>query len=273
MLAGRYLKKEMKSVRNILGFIATTTLLLGSVSTSFAATVNQVAYNIEIKDTEPKDGSIVSLRSGIYQLSDKEYDPGIYGVIQLEAAVTLNEISATTRPVVTSGQVMVRVTKSNGEIKEGDLLTSSKDKGVAQKATKSGHVLGKALADFPREGEPGEEGLIPVLVSVNYNQIAAKSEELTQTGVDQVARKVSVALVSGSLPDLLKYIFALLLGLITFFWGLAHFVRSNRTAVEAIARNPLAKGEIRKEQILGSAVILVVCAMGLGVAVGILVFL
>jgi len=253
--------------------ILSLSLLLVTVSSTFAAIINQVAYNLEIKDKNPKEGSIVSFKAGVYQLSTTEYDPGIYGVIQSTAAVTLNNISENTRPVVTSGQVLVRVSKNNGNIKEGDLLTSSKNKGVAQKATKSGHVLGKALADFPSDNNFGDEGLIPVLININYNQISAKSEELTQSGIDQVARKVSTALISGSLPDLLKYVFALLLGLITFFWGLAHFVRSNNAAVEAIARNPLAKTEIRREQIIGSFVILLVCGVGLAVAVGILMFL
>ncbi len=267
------MKLETMTVQKLFLTLLTATLLLTTVKVTYAANINQVAYNLEIKDSDPKDGSVIVARAGVYQLSDKEYDPGIYGVIQSQAAVTLNNISENSRPVVTTGQALVRVSKVNGDIKEGDLLTSSKDKGISQKATKSGHVLGKALGDFPSNTGTGEEGLVPVLLSINYNQIAAKSEELTQTGVDQVARKVSTAIVSGSLPELLKYVFALLLGLITFFWGLAHFVRSNRTAVESVARNPLAKNEIRREQIIGSVVIIIVCALGLGVAVGILVFL
>lgn len=254
-------------------FLLLTSLSLILALPSFAASINQVAYNLEIKDSDPKDGSVVSFKTGVYQLSSTEYDTGLYGVIQLEAAVTLNNISENTRPVITTGQALVRVSKKNGDIKEGDLITSSKDKGVAQKATKSGHVLGKALEDFPSNTSSDGEGLISVLLSINYNQIAAKSEELTQTGVDQVANKVSTALIKGSIPDLLKYIFALLLGLITFFWGLAHFVRSNRTAVEAVARNPLAKKEIRREQLIGAVVIVVICGFGLMVALGILVFL
>ena len=261
------------TVQKLLLTLLTPILLLTTVSVAFAASINQVAYNLEIKDSDPKDGSVVSSKAGAYQLSSTEYDSGIYGVIQSAAAVTLNNISEKTRPVITTGQALVRVSKKNGDIKEGDLLTSSKDKGIAQKATKSGHVLGKALADFPSDKNSSNEGLIPVLININYNLISAKSEGLTQTGVDQVAAKVSTALLSGSLPDLLKYIFALLLGLITFFWGLAHFVRSNSTAVEAVARNPLAKNEIRREQIIGSVVIVAICALGLGVAVGILVFL
>ncbi len=239
----------------------------------FAASLNQIAYNLEISDSNAANGSIVSAKAGVYSLSQIDYDPGIYGVIQNDAAVVLNQDTGKTRPVVTSGQALVRVSAASGDIKEGDLITTSKDKGVGQKATKSGHILGKALGDFPIKGDNNKEGLIPVLISINYNQISAQSEQLTQTGIDQVARKVSSALVQGNLASISKYIFAMLLGLITFFWGFAHFVRSNSTAVEAIARNPTAKEDIQKQQIIGSIVIIVVCALGLGVAVGILVFL
>lgn len=267
------MKLETMTVQKLLFFITALIFLTAAGVAVAAPSLNQVAYNIEIKETNPQNGSIVAVRKGIYVLSDREYDPGIYAVIQEDAAITLNEVGGTTRPVVTNGQANVRVTKANGDIKEGDLITSSKDKGVGQKATKSGHVLGKALADFPTEGSSEDTGLIPVLISISYNQFSVKTEELTQSGLDKVAKKVSTVFVSGPLPDLFKYIFALLLGLISFFWGLAHFVRTNRTAVEAVARNPLAKGEIRREQIIGSVVILIACSLGLGVAVGILVFL
>lgn len=257
----------------IFSLFALVALVFSNAIVLAAPSLNQVAFNIEITDTDAKNGSIVGVSKGKYILTDKEYDPRIYAVIQEDAAITLNEIGGSTKPVVTNGQAMVLVTKKNGDIKEGDLITSSKDKGIGQKATESGHVLGKALANFPPEGSSEETGLIPVLISISYNQFSVKSEELTQAGLDRVVGKVSSTLVSGPLPNLLLYLFALLLGLISFFWGLAHFVRTNRTAVESIARNPLAKGEIRREQIIGSVVIVVICGMGLAVAVGILVFL
>lgn len=244
--------------------------MLGSVSFVQAQSLSQIAYNVEIDDASATTGDIVSSDSGKFSLSTEEYDVGIYGVIDIDAPITLNPFTDKTKPVVTTGEVLVKVSTENGEIKKGDLITTSKYKGIGQKATKSGHVLGKALADL---STTNDYSLIPVLINVNYNQISSQSESLTDQGIDQVAKKVSSSIVSGNIPGLLKYVFALLLGAISFFVGLAHFVRSNRTAVESIARNPLAKGDIQRQLVFGTAGILVVCGIGLAISVWILLFL
>lgn len=249
------------------------TLILVLFSPVLAQRVEQIAYNLEIKDSSGEAGDIISYSNGVYELSTKEYDPGIYGVIVADPQLTLNQTTPTTKAVITNGQALVKVSQSNGSIKAGDLLTTSKDKGIGQKATKSGHVLGKALKDFPNTNSTKDEGLIPVTININYNQISAKSESLTQSGINEVASKVSSAVISGNIPSLLKYIFALLLGSISFFVGLTHFVRQNRTGVEAIARNPLAKKDIQRQIFVGTAGILFVSAIGLAIAIFILFFL
>ncbi len=248
-------------------------LLIFSTNFAFAQISDQIAYSVQLNNPDASTGQIVSQTDGKYALSTKEYDSGVYGVIVNDPAVSLNQITTTTKYVVINGQANVSVSKKNGDIKEGNLITTSKDLGIGQKATKSGHVLGKALRDFPNETDKGEIGSIPILINVNYNQVSAQSESLTQTGLDQVTKKVSLALVSGNLPDLLKYVFALLLGLISFFVGLYHFVKSNRTAVESIARNPMAKHDIQKQLVIGTAGILAVCGIGLAIGVLILFFL
>lgn len=264
----------MKTAWKIFIAIFTATFLLTSLASFvLAQDLSQIAYNVVVKDQAAPAGSIVSYDNGSYDTSSKDYDPALYGVIVSDPSLTLNEISSTTRAVVTSGQVLVRVSSHNGKIHLGDLITSSTDKGVGQKATKSGHVLGKALQDFPASGQNDTIGTIPVLVNINYNQISAQSEGLTQAGINQVASKVSSAVINGNVPSLLKYVFALLLGAISFFVGLSHFVRQNRTAVEAIARNPLAKGDIQKQLIIGTVGILLVSAVGLSISIFILFFL
>lgn len=254
-------------------FLITATLLASTATIAFAQTSDQIAYSIELNDPTATVGQIVSQTDGKYALSTKEYDSGVYGVLVNDPAVSLNQSTSTTRYIVMSGPVNVRVSKKNGDIREGDLITTSKDLGIGQKATNSGHVLGKALKDFPGDNDKSDSGIIPVLLNVNYNQVSAQSESLTKTGLDQVTKKVSLALVSGNLPDLLKYVFALLLGLISFFVGLYHFVKSNRTAVESIARNPMAKKDIQKQLIIGTSGILIVSAIGLAIGVLILFFL
>lgn len=250
-----------------------TTFSLISIANSalaaplFAQTNDQVAYSLEIKDTSVEAGQVVSVKNAEYSLSKQEYDPGMYGVIVNDAAVSLNATTATSKYVISTGQVSVKVSAKNGNIKVGDLITTSKDIGIGQKATKSGHVLGKALKDY---NDKTAAGLIPVLLNINYNQVSAQSEGLTQGGLDQVSKKVSSALVNGNLPSLLKYIFALLLALISFFVGLYHFVKSNRTAVESIARNPMAKKDIQKQLIIGTAGIVAVSVVGMAVGVWIL---
>ena len=264
----------MNSALKLFYTLITAVLLLElSSSLAFAQINGQIAYSIELNDPSATAGKIVSQNNGVYSLSTKEYDPGKYGVIVNDPAVSLNQITSTTKYVVSSGQAKVTVSRKNGDIKEGDLITTSKDKGIGQKATKSGHVLGKALKSFPNDTDKGETGSIPVLININYNQVSAQSEALTQTGLDQVTKKVSSALVSGNLPSLLKYIFALLLGLISFFVGLYHFVKSNRTAVESIARNPMAKSDIQKQLVIGTAGIVAVSGVGLAIGIWILFFL
>lgn len=245
-------------------------LFLGFTFPIFAQSLDQLAYSLPIKDPNTQQGQIVVLKNGEYFLSKTEYDTGIYGVIVKDPALSLNQINDNNSYVVINGQTEVMVTKKNGDIKAGDLITTSKDIGIGQKSTKSGHVLGKALKDFPSNEDKNEQGIIPVLINISYNQVSAQSESLTKAGLDQVASKVSSALITGNLPNLLKYIFALLLGIISFFVGLYHFVKSNRTAVESIARNPMAKRDIQKQLVIGTAGILVVSAIGMAIAVWIL---
>lgn len=263
----------MSVQRLIKTFLLSVALLLGASSFAFAQISDQIAYSVELNDPAATAGQIVSQNNGTYSLSTKEYDPGTYGVIVNDPAVSLNQVTSTTRYIVSSGQASVAVSRKNGDIKEGDLITTSNDKGIGQKATKSGHVLGKALKSFPNDTDKGETGSIPVLININYNQVSAQSEALTQTGLDQVTKKVSLALVSGNLPSLLKYVFALLLGLISFFVGLYHFVKSNRTAVESIARNPMAKSDIQKQLVIGTAGIVAVSGVGLAIGIWILFLL
>jgi len=234
--------------------------------------LEQIAVNVEIEDFEVQEGMVVSVKEGKYSLAKADYDQGVYGVIVSDPALTLNKTSSTTQALVTNGQAQVLVSKKNGEIKTGDLVTTSKDKGIAQKATRSGHVLGKALSNFP-DGKSSETGLIPVLININYNQVSAQSESLTQAGIDEVAKKISTVFLTGNLAGIFKYLFAILLGAISFFLGLNHFVRSNRTAVEAIARNPLAKDQIQRQLAFGNLTILSVSGLGLAVGLGILFFL
>lgn len=111
-------------------FLIATTLLTSTANIAFAQISDQIAYSVEVNDPTAMVGKIVSQTDGKYALSTKEYDSGVYGVIVNDPAVSLNKISSTTKYVVINGQANVQVSKKNGNIKEGDLITTSKDLGL-----------------------------------------------------------------------------------------------------------------------------------------------
>ncbi len=77
------------------------------------------------------------------------YDEKIAGVASEHPAFLGGEnLGEQSIPVGLVGEVLTKVSNINGEIKPGDLLTSSDISGVAAKATKSTTVVGKALESF-----------------------------------------------------------------------------------------------------------------------------
>lgn len=111
------------------------------------------------------------------------YDHRVVGIVSAAPAILFegNQIQiaptpltftkGTKPPVALKGRVMVKVSLENGEIKPGDILTTSTTPGHAMKSTdpdrEMGAVIGKALAGF-KGGEKGENtGMIPVFVALH----------------------------------------------------------------------------------------------------------
>lgn len=100
--------------------------------------------------------------SGEYYLCNKSYDLNIIGtyffVDSIKVNPRLNEF-----PLKTSGVTYVKFNSENGEIKQGDPITSSSIPGVGMKATEKGIILGVALEDAK-----GKEGLIMIRILIQY---------------------------------------------------------------------------------------------------------
>ena len=71
------------------------------------------------------------------------------------------------KPIALAGRVPVKVSTENGDIAPGDPLTSSSTPGVAMKATKSGPIVGKALAGYSN-ADPAAIGKILVFVHTGW---------------------------------------------------------------------------------------------------------
>jgi len=115
-----------------------------------------IAEEYPVSDPSIEAGDVVSVSStGQIGKSQSAYDEKIIGVISSQPAINLGlnnwseESSSTSstnrKSVALAGRVPVKVTTKNGEIKPGDLLTSSDIPGVAMKATEPGRVIGVAL--------------------------------------------------------------------------------------------------------------------------------
>ena len=69
-----------------------------------------------------------------------------------------------------------------------------------------------------------------------------------------------------NLPEVLRYIFAIILGGGAFVLGFVSFARSLRSYVEAVGRNPMAKGSIQIAMVLNLGGILILTSAGIALA-------
>ncbi len=124
---------------------------------------------------DPKAGLVVSIDPnsiGQLQISSKAYDPCVAGVISGAGGVRVGllmgqqgTIGDGDYPIALTGRVYCWADANNGEIKPGDLLTTSNIPGHAMKVTDHnkayGAVIGKAMTSL-NEGR----GLVLVLVTL-----------------------------------------------------------------------------------------------------------
>lgn len=244
--------------------ILTATFLVGFSSPVFSQDIRsgQIASNIQIDDEGAKAGDILSkTRDGVVR-SKKAYDKNLFGIVVENPSLVLNKAGNDIQPVISYGEVLVKVSDQNGSIKQGDLITSSSKTGVGQKATESGFVIGKALEDFT-----GSEGTIGVFVNIQYRVIEGKISFGNFFSIigSNIAK-------SENLPEVLRYIFALIVGAGAFLLGFYTFGRSLRTGVEAIGRNPLAKTSIQLALVLNLLGVVALTVAGVGLALFIIFY-
>jgi len=241
-------------------------LILGGIfyfTLTFSQGVPIIAQYFEIEDPEVKVGDIVSLKNGKIVRSNTPYDENIVGVIGENPILVFGKPTEGKVSVVSYGKTLVRVTNQNGEIKKGDFITSSKKPGVAQKATESGFVLGRALENFN-----ANEGLIPVFVDIQY--LGISPERPTFGGIIQDI--LSSLKISENIPEVLRYLLATILAGISFFLGFLFFVRSLREGIVGISRNPLAKRSIQTAMVLNLIGISILTLAGIGLALFVILY-
>ncbi|GIW59269.1 MAG: hypothetical protein KatS3mg087_0335 [Patescibacteria group bacterium] len=187
------------------------------------------ATYVPIKDQNVEDGSVVvTSPDGIY-LARYPYDNTLTGVVSIKSAIVLGFRRDGTYPLNTKGTLNVRVSTVNGPIAAGDYLTSSAIPGVAMKATKSGTILGSAIAEYTTENTE-EIGRIPVFIEIRYNEVGIKETEFA------VSRQVAFWRV------ILGAVLAVMTTILCFYL----FGKYTVKMLDSMARNPLASKKIKR---------------------------
>jgi len=253
--------KKYLSVKNIVYFL----IILFTVKI-VAANTYDFAISIPIIDPTVEEGSIISYVDGEYILSIEAYDTNIFGIVSGDPSLYLEDRNLESYVLVGSkGEMDVRVSTKNGEIKRGDYLTSSEIPGVAQKADKSGRVLGISLDDYTNT-DPNNIGYIAAYVDIKSH---LKQESLTENLLTVISDGLSSAFLTPLAS--LRYIMALIVTAITFAIAFLSFSRLTSRGVEALGRNPLAGSSIKSVIIFNFILTFIIIASGLAIAYLILV--
>ena len=211
---------------------------------------------------EVQDGSVVcSTKDGNLPCT-RGYDPNMYGVISLNPAVwfQLATPSAETKPVINTGKAQVLVTTANGPIAPGDFITSSDTPGVAQKAIKSGYILGSALQEYANTN-PNEAQKILVSLTI-------KPAILTKGTNDNLLNLIQEGLESIFVTPLaaLRYVLAAVVVAASVILSMIYFGNITKRGIEALGRNPLAGARIQLSVILNVLLTIAIMGAGLGIA-------
>lgn len=223
----------------------------------------------EVADKDATNGDILKATDKGLVRTTIGFDNKMFGVLQ-DTPLIVYRTETKGKPVIRSGTAQVNVTTLNGSIKYGDYITSSSVAGKGQKAVESGYVIGIALAAFTGENAPQVDGprgkvslgSIPVAIKIEY-------AELTNPRfAGRIFSFIGTAFLENisdpkSIGNLIRFIAAGLVVLLSFTFGFLTFSRSVAKSIEAIGRNPLAKSTIQLSMIINIILLVVTGIIGI----------
>jgi len=225
-----------------------------------------IAISVRINDQKLEDGSIICASDKGLILCKTIYDKGISGVYVKNPPLILDDLNMQDRrPMITSGKAYVRVSSKNGNIRNGNFVTSSESPGVGQLGDKTGNILGVALEDYINT-DKNAVGKVMVAVGIRTAMIATTA----QTNVLETLKQGLLAPTLTPLASL-RYLLAILVAIGAFGLGFIYFGRVARQGVESLGRNPLAGRTIQLNVILNMILTISIMAGGLILAYIILI--
>src|SRR3972149_3750938 len=221
-----------------------------------------IAIDLEVAS----DGDLICSAQGGYKLCSKINDSSIFGVVTDNPSAKF-EVTGIDNPrfVLSGGKARIKVSSVNGNIAEGDFITSSEREGIGVKAKENGFVLGTALESYD-SNDPNNVGKILVAISI-HPEVGLSS---ARSNLLQVIRQGATGAVLEPL-DSFRYLLAALVTITSFILGFVYFGRVARSGVEAIGRNPLASRIIQFNMLLHIVMSIVIVLIGLAIAYLILI--
>lgn len=224
----------------------------------------------EISDADAVEGDILTATDKGLVRANKGFDNKMFGVVADQPILVFRNNDIKGKPVVRSGTANVNMTTLNGPIKYGDYITSSSIVGKGQKASESGYVLGIALGAFDGNGAPQVDGpngkvasgKIPIAIRVEYAELTNPRFAGRLFGFvgSSFLENVNDPKKFG---NVIRYIAAGLIVLLSFTFGFLTFSRSIAKSIEALGRNPLAKSTIQLSMIINIALLVVTGIIGI----------
>ena len=229
----------------------------------------EVTAVYEIADTEAVDGDIIKATDQGLVRTSIGFDNKMFGIIQ-DSPLLVYRSETKGKPIVRSGVAKVNVTALNGPIKYGDYITSSGVTGKGQKATESGYTLGMALGTFTGEGTEQIDGpngkvavgKIPVAVRIEYTELSNPRFAGRLFGFIGTTLLENVS-DPKQFGNVIRYIAAGLVILLSFTFGFLTFSRSIAKSIEALGRNPLARSTIQLSMIINIGLLVVTGIVGI----------
>ncbi len=239
-------------------------MFVGALAPVLAQNISSIAISVPIPG-DVKEGNLVCSDKNGYFLCNKEYQSSIYGVVTLNPSVSINNAADGMYQVSTVGIVNVLVSAKNGNIAKGDLVTTSTDSGVGQKATKNGFVLGSADEDYS-PANPTDTALVAVAINIHQTVDLADFRTNLLSVLQSGLTGITLSPIA-----ILRYLAAAIMVIISFVLGFIYFGRVTKAGVEAIGRNPVARGTIQSSIVFHIILTLGIAAVGLIIAYLILV--
>lgn len=261
------------------------TLLLESFPTRwvFASDFGANLASSFLVEDEVQNGDIISYdsQSQSYYATNKQSDKNIFGIIVSDPILLMGDKTASNmEAVVRIGETTVNVSDYSGEIKAGDLITSSHIVGVGQQmpVTKSGYIVGVALTDaeygtelYQTEEKNVRLGKVLVSLKIGYVEGISEEEVEDEFGVEDEGAADQTE-EEGITPIMFfRYTIGAFVIVISIVLVLRRFGNLFEQSVISVGRNPLAHSKIRSILIWNAILIVIIGSIGIGAGVALIV--